>query len=99
MFESDADRLASLRAVGAELFEAADGTFYAIVEQPFAAVELQDDRIESRKPVLTARESDATALSLAKDSEVTRLSDGVSYRVLRLEPDGSGMTQIFVNPL
>lgn len=99
MFESDADRLASLRAVGAELFEAADGTFWALLEQPFAAVELESDRIESRKPVLTMRESDATRLELTNGAEVTRIADGVVYRVLRPEPDGSGMTQLFVNPL
>jgi hypothetical protein len=86
--ESDADRLASIKALGGQLVSHSQGACWAIFDRTF--VESVDGSIESRQPVLTVRTSDVE--SLAKDVVFT--VGGQDFRVKRQEPDGTGMTLI-----
>jgi hypothetical protein len=84
MLETDADRLASIRALGGELVTHSAGTFLAIFDNEYRGVGLGDIEIETRGPVLTCRSSDVT--DLGKEA-VLHLSDAGDYRVRRSEPD------------
>jgi hypothetical protein len=95
MFESEADRLAMVQAVGGEEFDTGRptsllGVFDREAEQNFVG----DHVVETRVPTLTCRSSDVAAHDLKKGSAITRVSDGSAFRVQRLEDDGSGMTTI-----
>lgn len=95
MIETPADRLASLRALGAGAkLKAAAGCFDIIFDNEYV---LAGD-VEERGPVATMRSSDAADADLRKDVvvEVYNPFDDSrkSYRVKRLEPDGTGMTLV-----
>jgi hypothetical protein len=88
--ETEADRLASIQALGGQLVAAEDGQFWAIFDREF----LESVDTETRVPVLTARTSDAEQYIPRKGAAVT--VGAVVYRVRRHEPDGTGMTLVFL---
>ncbi len=88
--ETEADRLASIKALGGQLVAAGPEQFWAIFDREF--VEALDT--ETRVPALTARTSDAERYAKAKGTAITVGSD--SYTVRRHEPDGTGMSVIFL---
>lgn len=93
MFESDADRLEMIRSLGGQLIECGSSTFWAIFDAEYVSV-LGDPPIESAGPVLQCRTSDARSYGVRKD---TRISIGAeTYRVHRHEPDGTGMSLLFL---
>lgn len=88
--ESEADRLASIQALGGQLVSTDAGPFWAIFDSDY--VDAVDT--ETRGPVLTARTSDAEQYAKAKDTQITIA--GTVYRVRKHEPDGTGMTMIWL---
>lgn len=94
MFESDADRLETIKALDGQLVSTDQGSeFWAIFDAEYVSV-LGDPPIESAGPVLQCRTSDARSYGVRKD---TRISIGAeTYRVHRHEPDGTGMSLLFL---
>lgn len=97
MLESEADRLAELQALGSGATLKASGQcFDVIFDNEYA---LAGD-VEERAPVATMRSSDVACVGLQKQGivEVYNPFDESrkSYRVRRLEPDGTGMTLVIL---
>lgn len=90
MFETDADRLASIKGLGGQLVRHSEGQFWGIFDREFSLS--PDGSVESRQPVITARSSDVK--DLPKDTVLT--VDEEDFRIKRPEPDGSGMTLIIL---
>lgn len=89
--ETDADRRASLEALGGKHYPTAAGDLLAIFDNEY----LEGVGTESRLPVLTCTTTDAERLSVVrKGSQVT--IDGTVYRVDRHEPDGTGMSRLIL---
>jgi len=82
-----------LRACGAIRFETDSGPLWAIFDDAFMAD--IDDHIEGTGPRLSAcRSCDIERLGIRKDS-VLILGDR-SYRVDRVEPDGTGISVVIL---
>jgi hypothetical protein len=88
MFESEADRVAMIRALGGVLVSAPRGTCDGLLETGYVGDgDLAVDNADAR---VTVRTSDATRLGLS--SGIALQVDGTSYLVRTPQPDGSGMT-------
>ncbi len=70
----------------------AGGSFTAIFDRPYAAVQPGDIDLETRQPVLIARTADVSGL--AKGTVLTVQGD--AYKVRHQEPDGTGLTRILL---
>lgn len=90
MLESDADRLASIKALGGVAASTAGGSLWGIFDRTYQAAQMTGIDIEDRAPVFECRSADVDRMAIVKD--VTLTICGVDYRVKRLEPDGTGMT-------
>lgn len=90
MFESDADRLASIKGLGGQLVSHESGSFWAIFDRAFLLS--TDGAVETRRPVLEARTIDVA--DLPKDTALA-IGDEV-YQIVRHEPDGTGMTIVLL---
>lgn len=90
MFESDADRLVLIRALGGVEFEGPQGSFLAIFDQP--ALALGDLAVVTPAPQLTARTSDLEQAGVVSGGTIT--GNGRSYLARQLLPDGTGMTVV-----
>lgn len=88
--ETESDRLASIQALGGQLLHVDSGSFWAIFDREY----LDAVGTEARVPVLTCRTSDAERYVKAKGTAVTIGSD--TYQVQRHEPDGTGMTLVYL---
>jgi hypothetical protein len=94
-FESAADRLALLQAVGGEPFDTGHPFFLTgIFDEAYLETEVSDYSVANREPVLLCRSTDVVVHELVKHSKVTRVSDHVSYLVKDFEADGTGITLI-----
>lgn len=97
--ETDADRLAMLQAIGVRV-SAPGGHFWAIFKRDYQLVSADDIGFESRQPALTCRTSDVVVRAIGKDQIITGLADDagapITYRVVRHEPDGTGMSVVFL---
>jgi hypothetical protein len=82
MLENDADRLASIKALGGVLVTHEGGRFWAIFDDDFQAAAVGDLAIETLGPTLTCRTSDVR--DFAKDYVLT--VDGEELRVKRHQP-------------
>lgn len=90
MIESDADRLASIKALGGLLVRHPGGSFWGLFDREFSLS--VDGAIESRQPAINARTCDVK--DMAKDTVFT--VDGEDFRLKRSEPDGTGMTLLIL---
>ncbi len=89
--ESEADRRASLKALGGQCYPTAAGPLLAIFDNEY----MEGVGTETRLPVLTCATADAEAVEATrKGAEVT--VDGKVYRVDRHEPDGTGMSRLIL---
>lgn len=88
--ESDADRLASIKALGGLLVRFQGGEFWAIFDNDYQDV--LNGMVEGRGPALSARTMDVQ--ELPKDVVVP--VSGTDYRIKRPEPDGTGMTVLLL---
>lgn len=97
MLESEADRLASIKALGGEPFSTTSAEkLWAIFDREYLESELGVHSVANRRPVLTCRTSDVAAHSLVKESKVTRDSDGSTFFCSKFEADGVGMTLVML---
>lgn len=87
---TDAALLWDIRRLGGQLVSTDSGSFWAIFDREY----LEAVDTESRSPVLTARTSDAERYAARKGTCITVGS--TVYRVQRHEPDGTGMTTVFL---
>lgn len=88
--ESDADRLATIKALDGQLIQCDQGDFWGVFERDF--VLSTDQVVESAHPVIQARTIDVA--DLPKD---TLLKVGnEEWRIKRHEPDGAGYTHLYV---
>ena len=89
--ESDADRLIFLSSddfgVAATIGSA---TVYGIFDDAYESVNIATGEITTTAPRFLCRTSDVT--SVAQSTTVT--IGGVSYKVINIEPDGTGMTAL-----
>jgi hypothetical protein len=88
--ETDADRLASIKGLGGQLVSSDLGDFWAIFDNEFQAA--SDGMVEARGPALTCRTCDVQELKRLAVITVA----GVPYRMNKSEPDGTGMTVLFL---
>jgi hypothetical protein len=84
--ETDADRLASIKALGGQLVSAEHGDFWAIFDNDYLPA--AGGMVESVGPALSCRTSDVE--TMPKGSTV--LVGSTTYRIARAESDGTGMT-------
>lgn len=84
--------------VGAEDFDTGHAEMLrAVFGEPFVVGTVGDREVESRQPMLEAvRSSDVEAHGLRKHAVIRRVSDDSQYRVTRIEPDGTGMSVIYL---
>jgi hypothetical protein len=95
VFESEADRLALIKAVGGEKFSTGyTEDLWGIFDHEFSESPTGQLIVETRKPMITCRTSDVALHGLIKDSAIERIKDGAKYFARRFEPDGTGMTMI-----
>jgi len=95
MFESEADRLASIKALGGEPFSTGLAEkLIGIFDRPSVDSFGQVIPVKSRKPELLVRDSDLALHALVKQSKITRDADGSAYYCKDFDPDGTGMTVI-----
>jgi hypothetical protein len=64
--ETDADRLASIKALGGQLVSSIAGSFWAIYDAVGTPMQFDEVRINSTSPQLTARTSDVDRLQLTR---------------------------------
>lgn len=93
-FESDADRLAMIQAVGEQFDTGKPTGMWAVFDEAYVGTELDRFTVANGEPVLTCRTSDVVAHELVKGSKVTRAAGGSGYFVKDLEPDGTGITLV-----
>jgi len=98
VFESEADRLASIKALGGEPFDTGNAEkLWAIFDREYLEAQIGLQSVANRKPMFLCRSSDVAAHALVKDSSaVTRDSDGSKFFCLKFEPDGTGMTLVLL---
>lgn len=87
--ESEADRRASLLALGGKNYSTAAGPLLAIFDSDF----MEAGDTESRMPVLTCTTEDAER-TLADRKGTSVDVNGKTYTIRRHEPDGTGMSRI-----
>ena len=97
MFESDADRLALIRAVGEQFSTGAAVKLWAVFDRPSFDADGLLIPVKNRRPELQCRDIDVEAHGLVKQSPITRDIDGTKFFVKDLEPDGTGMTTIWLS--
>lgn len=90
MFESDADRLAMLQAVGAETVLVDNVSVTAVFVDAHTPVSLGEHFIDSDEPQILGRTSD---LKSATSSSVVQRG-AKAYGIDSIQPDGTGMTTI-----
>lgn len=93
MFESDADRLAMIRALGGVVISTSFGTLEGLFEADFVPVG-DTALVESFGPKVTVRSSDAKSARIEQGLEI-RL-DGTAYVVRGIQPDGAGMITLLL---
>lgn len=94
MFDSDADRLAQIKALGGQLIQCGSLECWAIFDAAFSEV-LGDPSVETSSPALSAiRTSDVVALGIQKEVDIT--TSAGPFRVRRVEPDGTGMSIVLL---
>lgn len=95
MLESEADRLATVQALGSGAKLKSSAGSFAVI---FDAEYLLAGEVEERAPVATMTAEQVASAALQKDVvvEVFNPFDGSrkDYRVKRLEPDGTGITLV-----
>jgi hypothetical protein len=92
VLESEADRLATIQAVGESFSTARPEKLWLIFDREFIEQQFGEFTTEGRKPVGVCRTSDVELHELVKESVITRDADGAKYTVRRFQPDGTGMT-------
>lgn len=90
MLENDADRLALIRAVDGSFIKADLGVFEAIFDNDYILA----GEVEERVAMLICLSSDVDKLKLVKGAAVA-IGES-SFRVLRHEPDGTGMSRLIL---
>lgn len=83
MLENDASRLQSIKDAGGVLVSHDDGEFWALFDNSFRA--MLDNMVETTAPALTALHSDVDGIRKGRSLIV----NGVTYKLLRAEPDES----------
>lgn len=95
-FESDADRLAIISALGGVVFEATRGSFIGLLDKTYFGVPGGEADIASSAPRVTCRTSDIELLQLQPGEDLRSL--GVDYTLAALpEDDGAGMSVLQVH--
>ena len=95
MLESDADRLASIKALGGKAFSTGNAEkLIGILERPSVDSFGQVIPVKNRKPELFVRESDVALHGLVKQSAIVDDEDGKTYVVRDIDPDGTGAVVI-----
>jgi len=95
VLESEADRLAMIRAVG-ESFRSSKGPLYGIWDSPSVDADGLLIPVKDRRPQIECREFDVVAHELVKESPVTREADGTRWFCREFVPDGTGMIVVLL---
>jgi hypothetical protein len=93
--ETDATRLAMIKAVGGEPFDAGQpDSLWGVFNRAYAEGIAGAHAVESRRPMIECRTSDVALHGLVKDSVIRRVADDTTFLAKHFEPDGTGMTVI-----
>ena len=95
MFESDADRESIIRALGGVRLSTSRGEFDALMDEGFAEAQLDPTNAEGTQPYLVCRSSDVERLKISKG--VVIMLGTRALKVVRPEPDGTGMVRLVVS--
>ena len=93
MLLTDEDRLAVVQTFGMEV-STDKGRFWAIFRKPYVGASVADLDVEERTPQITCRTIDYDRFGGPKGAAIQIGVD--AYRVLRHEPDGTGMSVVFL---
>lgn len=93
MFESDADRLTLIQAVGEQFDTGRPTKLWCIYDREYEEVSPGRGSFVSGKAQIACRTSDVAFHELVKQSKLTR-ADGSVWLVKGFEPDGTGMTVV-----
>jgi hypothetical protein len=74
------------------LFSRTAAIVNAIFDNEFAVIL---DDIETSKPAISVKDTDVPGM--LHDDTFTRILDGVVYKVIGIQPDGSGMTLVVLS--
>lgn len=95
--ETDATRLAVIKAGGGETFDTGyTESLWAIFDIPTIDSDGAIVAVQNRQPELACRESDVVAHSLVKQSPIRRIVDDKQYSVRKIAVDGTGMATIML---
>jgi hypothetical protein len=98
MLESEADRLASIKALGGEPFTTDQAEkLVAIFDNDYQDSSLGNFSVANSEPVLHCRTTDVAAHALVKTSKLVRDSDGSVWFVQQRKDDGVGMTLLEIS--
>ncbi len=67
-------------------------TIDAIFDEAFVLIV---DDVETTQPMAQVADSDVSGIT--HDDTLTRVSDGVVYKVIKIQPDGTGITFVFLS--
>lgn len=95
MFESEADRLALIKAVGGEPFSTGNPEkLWGVFDREYEASSVGELVVANRRTVLQCRESDVEIHELVKNDLIRRDKDDKAYAIADFEHDGTGMTVV-----
>lgn len=91
MFESDADRLASIKALGGELAQVNERDVFVIFTDEHVPLQFGTFTVDGDSPQILGRKADLGVL----DDNTLIVVHGAEYRIAGVEPDGvDGMTVV-----
>ncbi len=93
--ETDTDRLAYMETFG-ETIRTNRGDFLAIFDNEGAEIEIDNARVRSTAPQITARSYDLTRCEIDKRGALLDIC-GAAYAVRELVPDGTGITVVILD--
>ena len=95
MFESDADRESIIKALGGVRVSTSRGEFDALMDEGFAEAQFDPTNAEGTQPFLVCRVTDLDRLKVSKG--IVLMLGTRALKVVRLEPDGTGMVRVVVS--
>lgn len=95
--ETDATRLAMIKAVGGEEFDSGcTESLWGVFDRESVEAIVGDHVVRTYRPRLECRTADVETHGLVKGSVLKRVSDGRQFAVKDFEDDGTGMTVIIL---
>lgn len=95
MLASDADRLDSLRALGAVCFATEAGPLLGLFTRESVPIDIDDAVLNDSSPQITCRTIDVQRLQLQRGARLTGTPGSFALRVH--QPDGTGLSVLILD--